>query len=122
MINLTLASGRATNSDVVRVEYVKPDTNPPVILINRDVEALRRTMIAFYRDYRPTAGRPLDIPTSESGVRVHNWKRYAVLDTATGVDGWRINNDGSLRRLVRWPREIDPKGQRQAVECSRCRN
>jgi hypothetical protein len=34
MINLTLASGRVTNSDVVRVEYVKPDSNPPVILIN----------------------------------------------------------------------------------------
>jgi hypothetical protein len=34
MINLTLASGRITNSDVVRVEYVKPDSNPPVILIN----------------------------------------------------------------------------------------
>jgi hypothetical protein len=76
----------------------------------RDVDALRRAMIAFYRDYRPTAGRPLDIPTAESGVRVHNGKRYAVLDTATGVDVWRINNDGSLRRLVRWPREIDPKG------------
>jgi hypothetical protein len=79
----------------------------------RDTDAVRRAMIAFYRDYRPMAGRPLDIPTADSGVRVHNGRRYAVLQFAAdnlALHVWRINNDGSLRRLVRWPREIDPQG------------
>jgi hypothetical protein len=34
MKTVSLAAGRVTSSDVLRVEYVKPDTNPPRILIN----------------------------------------------------------------------------------------
>jgi hypothetical protein len=68
-----------------------------------DEEALtRRAFAAWYR----TGGR--DIPASGSGVRTVKRKHYVVLENVRGILAvYRVKNDGMLRRMRRWPSQLE---------------
>ncbi len=78
----------------------------------------------FQRTFPPTEtelmGRALrayfmmgnqDQPSNTSGVeQATNGKAYVVLRNIRGILAvYRLRNDGILRRLRRWPDELDPK-------------
>jgi hypothetical protein len=63
---------------------------------------LQRAYAAWYR----SGGR--DVPANDSSVLTHEGKDYVVLKNANGVLAvYRIKKDGLLRRLRRWPEEIE---------------
>jgi hypothetical protein len=73
-----------------------------------DRDLVRRALAAYFRDARPTLTNNVPIP-EDTDITVHDGKRYVVLkkdDLVLAV--YRINNDGSLRQLVRWPAALDP--------------
>ena len=62
----------------------------------------RRAYAAWFR------GGGTDQPANTSGVRSHQRKNYVVLENARGTMAvYRIKNDGVLRRLRRWPPQIE---------------
>ena len=65
-------------------------------------EMTRRALAAYFR----SGGR--DQPNqSQSGVEEYGGKPYVVLRGGRGVlDVYRIKPDGFLRRLRRWPKEV----------------
>lgn len=65
-------------------------------------DLLRRAMAAHYR-----AGA-IEHPGEGSGVRQVGGLSYVVLRTPAGVLAvYRVRNDGMLKGLRRWPRELD---------------
>ena len=47
-------------------------------------------------------------PASSSGLRTANGHDYVVLENGNGVLAvYRVRNDGVLRRMKRWPKEIE---------------
>ncbi len=65
-------------------------------------EMVRRAMAAYFRSGW------IDQPANTSSVRTHNKKEYVVLENVRGVLAvYRIKNDGFLKRLKRWPAEIE---------------
>jgi hypothetical protein len=67
-----------------------------------DAELLRRAFAAWFR----SGGQ--DQPSNSSGTVRHKGHQYVVLRHVRGVLAvYRIRNDGMLKRLRRWPAEID---------------
>jgi hypothetical protein len=68
-----------------------------------DDEMIRRAKAAWFR----TGGS--DQPgSSHSGVEESNGKHYVVLRNVNGVMAvYRIRNDGILKRMKRWPEEVE---------------
>jgi len=61
-----------------------------------------RAMAAWFR-----SGQSIQ-PASTSGVRVCKGKKYVILENANGILAvYRIKNDGFLKRLKRWPKDIE---------------
>jgi len=65
-------------------------------------EMVRRALGAWFR----YGG--MDQPANSSGVRTHQKKKYVVLENIRGILAvYRIKPDGYLKRLKRWPAEIE---------------
>ncbi len=63
---------------------------------------MRRALSAYFR----TGGT--DQPSKASEVAVHRRKVYVVLRNARAIlAAYRVRNDGMLKRLRRWPAELD---------------
>lgn len=69
-------------------------------------DLLQRSMAAFFRhDQAATTNQP---STSLSGEVEHDGKSYVVLRNVNGVLAvYRVRNDGVLKRLKRWPFDIE---------------
>lgn len=64
----------------------------------------RRAMAAYFR-----AGGSAQ-PSSSSSEWELNGRHYVVLENVNGVLAvYRVKNDGFLRRLRRWPKELEPE-------------
>ena len=64
-------------------------------------EMVKRATAAWFR----SGGN--DQPAHTSGVREYGGKKYVVLDNINGVLAvYRIKNDGILKRMKRWPKEL----------------
>jgi hypothetical protein len=75
-----------------------------------DGELVRRAMSAYYRSgYREgLSDQQVTIPANTSDVREHDGKRYVVLENVNGVLAvYRVRNDGILKGLKRWPKELE---------------
>ena len=47
-------------------------------------------------------------PANTSGVAEHDGKEYVVLHNANGILAvYRVLNDGGLKAMKRWPKEIE---------------
>ena len=70
-------------------------------------EETQRAFAAYFR--HNTHGAILDQPGgSESGPAEHNGKRYVVLRNVNRVLAvYRVRTSGALKRLQRWPKEIE---------------
>lgn len=69
-----------------------------------DDDGLRRAFAAYFR----TNGSYADIPSSNSGVAIHDGKRYVVLRNRGGTLAvYRVLNNGRLKGLKRWPAEVE---------------
>ena len=71
-----------------------------------DRELTNRAFAAWFR----TCARELipDQPANNSGVTNHGGHVYVVLHNAKGVMAvYRVRNDGILKRLRRWPSELE---------------
>lgn len=67
-----------------------------------DLEMTTRAMAAWFR-----SGAAIQ-PANTSGGREHGGKKYVVLENANGpLAVYRIKVDGFLKRLKRWPKEIE---------------
>ena len=67
-----------------------------------DIDLRRRAFAAYFR----TGGS--DQPAKESGVMVVNGKRYVHLFSTRGTLAvYRVENIGRLKRLRRWPKELE---------------
>jgi len=68
-----------------------------------DDEYLRRAVAAWYR-----GGDAQPWPANDSSCESFGGKDYVVLRNVNGVLAvYRIRNDGMLKRLRRWPEEIE---------------
>lgn len=66
-----------------------------------------RAFSAYFR-YNPH-GHVLDQPDSASGPVTYKGRQYVVLFNVRGVLAvYRVRTTGVLKRLVRWPHEIEP--------------
>lgn len=73
----------------------------PSVIADHD-ELTRRAFAAYFR----TGGT--DQPTKGSGEIEHDGKRYVVLRNRSGLLAvYRVRNDGMLRRMRRWPAELE---------------
>jgi hypothetical protein len=71
-------------------------------------ELTSRAMTAWFRAGRAAGLADPDQPANDSGPVVHEGKRYVVLRNVRGVLAvYRVRNDGVLKRLKRWPPELD---------------
>jgi hypothetical protein len=70
-----------------------------------DEDLVRRAYAAYFR-----GGQYHDQPSSSaSTVEVVDDKFYVVLRNVNGVLAvYRVRNDGILKGLKRWPRELEP--------------
>jgi hypothetical protein len=67
-----------------------------------DDDLIRRAFASWFR----TGG--IDQPSNASGLVEHDGKQYVVLRNTTGpLAIYRITNQGSLKRLRRWPDALD---------------
>ena len=65
-------------------------------------DEVTRAMAAWFR-----SGQSVQ-PANTSDVRVCNGKQYVVLENINGILAvYRIKNDGFLKRLKRWPKDIE---------------
>jgi len=69
-------------------------------------DLLQRSMAAFFRyDQAAATNQPSN---TLSGAVEHEGKSYVVLRNVSGVLAvYRVRNDGVLKRLKRWPYEIE---------------
>jgi hypothetical protein len=73
--------------------------------IAMDDDALTGRALAAYFRADPLARQPSD---SACGVRVHHDKAYVVLrNTSDTLAVFRVRNDGILKRLRRWPKDVE---------------
>lgn len=71
-------------------------------------ELTSRAMRAYFATARTKGHRP-DEPANDSGVEEHGDKLYVVLRNVNGTLAvYRVRNDGVLKALKRWPKEIEP--------------
>jgi len=67
-----------------------------------DDDLTRRAFAAWFR----SGGT--DQPSNASGVVEHDGKDYVLLLNVTGTLAvYRVTNQGQLKRLKRWPAELD---------------
>jgi hypothetical protein len=67
-----------------------------------DNEVQRRAFAAWFR------GGGRDRPADNSGVEQSHGKYYVALRNVNGIMAvYRIRNDGVLKRLKRWPQEVE---------------
>ena len=79
----------------------KKKPKPRKLLLD-DEDYLRRGIAAWFR------GGGYDQPANDSGVEDCNGKSYVVLRNVNGTLAvYRIRNEGILKRLKRWPEEIE---------------
>ncbi len=65
-------------------------------------DLLRRAMSAWFRS------GATDQPSKSSGFVEHGSKPYVVLGNVNGILAvYRVRNDGMLKRLRRWPSELE---------------
>ena len=71
-------------------------------------ELMSRAYAAWFRGAR-RQGHSADQPSeSRSSIDEHDGKQYVVLRNAAGTLAvYRVRNDGVLKGLKRWPRELD---------------
>jgi hypothetical protein len=70
-------------------------------------ELTARAFAAYFR--HPPPGASLDQPDSASGPVEWQGKTYVVLFNIRGVLAVdRVRTSGALKRLVRWPKAIEP--------------
>jgi len=89
---------------------LKPSMNQPRWPPMNHADLLRRAHDAYLRTGRIAgAGEDLEQPDRAlSGVRTRKGHIYVVLTNAREVVAvYRVKNDGALRRLRRWPRELE---------------
>jgi hypothetical protein len=73
-------------------------------LLLQDEEYVRRAIAAWFRGGGP--GQPM--PANTSSVVEHDGKFYVELHNVNGTLAvYRIRNDGILKRLKRWPLELE---------------
>lgn len=66
-------------------------------------DMVRRAMAAWFRS--GGTDQPAQVP---SGIREHLGKRYVALENVNGILAvYRIKNDGILKCLKRWPKDIE---------------
>lgn len=66
---------------------------------------VRRAFAAYYRG---PGGELRPHPANDSGFETFKGKEYIVLRNVNGVLAvYRIRNDGTLKRLKRWPEEVE---------------
>lgn len=72
------------------------------------IEYVNRASAALYRQTL-REGVQFNQPSSDSGIRADsNGRKYVVLENISGVLAvYRIKTDGTLRRMKRWPKEIE---------------
>ena len=74
----------------------------PISSYEQEGELLRRAYAAWFR----SGGS--DQPGSSSSVDVADDKQYVVLRNARGTMAvYRVRTDGILKRMKRWPRDLD---------------
>lgn len=72
-----------------------------------DASLCRRAMAAYFRT--PDSVSPAQ-PSGGGAVTEHDGRLYVVLQNVGGVLAvYRVQNDGILRRMKRWPREVAPR-------------
>jgi len=76
-----------------------------------DDELCRRAIAAYFRT--PVGGSDgvfIEGPAWGADVVEHDGKQYVVLQNSRGpVAVYRVQNDGALRRMKRWPTEVAPR-------------
>lgn len=73
-------------------------------MLRRVDELTSRAFAAYFRSEGPNA----DQPANTSGPIEHEGKRYVVLRNINGVLAvYRLRPQGLLKRLRRWPAEIE---------------
>jgi hypothetical protein len=83
---------------------LKKKKHEPQGLDLEDEEYIRRAIAAWLRG---GSGRPM--PANTSSVEEYNGKFYVELHNFNGTLAvYRIRNDGVLKRLKRWPKEVAP--------------
>ncbi len=71
-----------------------------------DPELERRALAAWYRT-AASDGVAIDAPSGGAGVAEHDGRLYVVLQNVRGTLAlYRVQNDGVLRRMKRWPPEV----------------
>jgi hypothetical protein len=87
------------------------DTEVHVLAEARDNDPLLvRAMSAYYRQGRREGhtDEQITIPANSSFLAELGGKRYVVLENVNGVLAvYRVRNDGVLKGLKRWPRELE---------------
>jgi hypothetical protein len=73
-----------------------------------DNELRRRAVAAYYRTAQTNGD--LDTPSGGGDVAEFDGKMYVVLSNIRGTLAvYRVQNNGMLRRMKRWPREVAPR-------------
>lgn len=74
-----------------------------------DEEGLHRRALAAYYRVAARDGYSADIPSERiSGYETHNELDYVVLrNNSKTLAVYRVRNDNVLRRLKRWPADLD---------------
>jgi hypothetical protein len=73
-----------------------------------DISDLTSRAIAAYFKQGKRGGVVLDQPSNDSGPMSVGGHDYVVLHNCNGVLAvYRVRTDGMLKRLKRWPTEID---------------
>ncbi len=72
-----------------------------------DPELERRALAAWYRTAASDGVVAIDAPAGGAGVAEHDGRLYVVLQNVRGTLAvYRVQNDGVLRRMKRWPPEV----------------
>jgi hypothetical protein len=75
-----------------------------------DVEVMDRAFNAYFRNHARNGytGSAVDQPSNSSSVRRHQGRWYAVVENVRGpLAVFRVQPDGKLRRLNRWPKQVE---------------
>jgi hypothetical protein len=67
-------------------------------------DPVSRAFVAYFR----SEGASAEQPTNPPGIVEHDGKQYVVLDNIGGILAvYRILNSGALKRMKRWPAELE---------------
>jgi hypothetical protein len=68
----------------------------------------RRAFAAWFRSENDGEAASVDQPSTSSGPVEHNGKTYVVLRNVRGTMAvYRVRTSGQLKRLRRWPAEVE---------------